>query len=230
MRSDSKSVEGIFKYHEGSAFRLMAFCVLLTVCLVSCVSCKKSSDVEGGGAKLKTEVEQNVTGLIASEDLILDLTPQLKRIALWVEQRTVGAEANPPELGEMVAVRGLSATDAEKLFTRNEKYPDFLEKAEWPIEQEVSLDVAYPWKPLDVLGIKWETMKFGVLSGSFESENLFTIHSKVEGRGRSSGSVWGMKGHQDFQFEQKAGSWELTKWLQGDLFLERAAQPLFREV
>jgi len=230
MRSDSKFVEGIFKCHEDSAFRLTAFCSLLTVFLMSCVSCQRGSDVKGGGAKLRTEVEQSVTGLITSEDLILDLTPQLKRIALWIEERAIGAEAKPPELGEIVAVRGLAVADAEQLFARNEKYPEFLELAEWPIEQEVSLDSAYPWKPLDILGVEWEAMKFGVLSGSFESENVFTIHSKVEGRGKSSGTVWGMKGHQDFQFEQKAGSWELTKWLQGDLFLERSAQPLFREV
>ena len=144
MRSDSKFVEGIFKCHGHTVLRLMAFCSLLTVFLMSCVSCQKSSDVEGGSAELRTEVEQSVTGLITSEDLILDLTPQLKRIALWIEERAIGAEAEPPELGEIVAVRGLAVADAEQLFARNEKYPEFLELAEWPIEQEVSLDSAYP--------------------------------------------------------------------------------------
>lgn len=230
MRSDSNFFGEFSKCHAESILRLLALSSLLTVVLLTCVSCHRGNEGQGPVGAPKTEVEQSVNGLIASEDLILDLTPQLRQIASWIEQRKVGSVFELPVLSDLDSVRGLKAADAETLFGKLEKYPEFLEKANWPIEEEASPTAAFPWKPLDVFGVQWETLKFGVLSGGFEAENVYLIHSKVEGRGRSSGSVWGIKGHQDFQFERKNGTWKLTKWLQGDLFLERAAQPLFREV
>ncbi len=230
MRSDSCLLGGISKRHCGSALRISLVCLLVSACLLPCVSCRKSIEVEGRNDTPNTAAEQNVTGLIASEDLILDLTPQLKLIALWIEQRAGDAVSELPILSDLVAVQGLKTVDGEKLFGQHGKYPEFLEKANWPVASEASSEVGYPWASLDRLGIKWETMKFGVLSGGFESENVFSIHSKVEGRGESSRAVWGIKGHQDFIFERKDESWKLTKWLQGDLVLERSAQPLFREV
>lgn len=230
MRSDSNFFGEFSRCHAESILRLLALSSLLTVFLLTSVSCQKGNDGQEPVSAPKTEVEQSVTGLIASEDLILDLTPQLRQIASWIEQRKVGSAFELPVLSDLVSVRGLAATDAETLFGRRENYPEFLEKANWPIEEEASPAAAFPWRALDVFGVQWETLKFGVLSGGFEAEDVYLIHSKVEGRGRSSDSVWGIKGHQDFQFERKNGTWKLTKWLQGDLFLERAAQPLFREV
>ena len=230
MRSDSNFFGEFSRCHAESILRLLALSSLLTVFLLTSVSCQKGNEGREPVSAPKTEVEQSVTGLIASEDLILDLTPQLRQIASWIEQRKVGSAFELPVLSDLVSVRGLAATDAETLFGRRENYPEFLEKANWPIEEEASPAAAFPWRALDVFGVQWETLKFGVLSGGFETEDVYLIHSKVEGRGRSSDSVWGIKGHQDFQFERKNGTWKLTKWLQGDLFLERAAQPLFREV
>lgn len=230
MRSDSNFFGEFSRCHAESILRLLALSSLLTVFLLTSVSCQKGNEGREPVSAPKTEVEQSVTGLIASEDLILDLTPQLRQIASWIEQRKVGSAFELPVLSDLVSVRGLAATDAETLFGRRENYPEFLEKANWPIEEEASPAAAFPWRALDVFGVQWETLKFGVLSGGFEAEDVYLIHSKVEGRGRSSDSVWGIKGHQDFQFERKNGTWKLTKWLQGDLFLERAAQPLFREV
>ena len=230
MRSESYFLKGSTKRHCDSTLRLLAFCSLLTLYLLTCVSCKESPEVTGGGPALKTAVEQSVTGLIASEDLILDLTPQLKSIALWIEQRAIDGEVELSVLDELSAVRGLAAIDSDKLFSNSGSSPEFLETAQWPIESGASSGEKFPWKPMDVLGVHWETMKFGVLSGGFESENVFLIHSKVEGRGKSSSAVFGIKGHQDFQFEQKNGNWRLTQWMQDDLVLERTARPLFREM
>lgn len=230
MRSDSCFFGGICRRHCGTALRTSLVCLLVLTCLLPCVSCRKSNDVEGRNAAPKTAAEQNVTGLIASEDLILDLTPQLKLIAMWIEQHEGDVVSELPVLSDLVAVQGLKAADSEKLFGQYRGLPEFLEKANWPIASESSSEVGYPWALLDVFGIKWETIKFGVLSGGFESENVFKIHSKVEGRGESSRSVWGIKGHQDFIFERKDESWQLIKWLQDDLVLERSVQPLFREV
>ncbi|MGB2501403.1 MAG: hypothetical protein ACPIA2_17000, partial [Mariniblastus sp.] len=64
---------------------------LLTVFLLTSVSCQKGNEGREPVSAPKTEVEQSVTGLIASEDLILDLTPQLRQIASWIEQRKVGS-------------------------------------------------------------------------------------------------------------------------------------------
>lgn len=230
MRSDLSFIKGIARGRCVSALRSLAFCFLLFVYLLTCVSCEKSSQTTGENSKAMSAIEATVTELIASEDLILDLTPQLKMIALWIEQRAVDPEVNFPGWADLAVVRGLAAPDSENLFRRDDAFPDFLEIAEWPIESEASPKVGYPWKPMDVFGVQWETMKFGVLSGSFKNENVFLIHSKVEGRGKSPSAIFGIKGHQDFQFEQENGIWKLTEWLQEDLVLERTARPLFREV
>lgn len=230
MRSDSCFLGGIYRGDCGSALRNWLCCLLLTACLIPCVSCRESIEVGGDNGAPKTAAEQNVRGLIASEDLILDLTPQLKLIALWIEQREGDAVSDLPVLSDLVAVQGLKDANSEKLFGQHGGFPEFLEKVKWPIVSEASSEVRYPWASLDALGVNWATLKFGILSGSFESENVFAIHSKVEGRGESSSAVWGIKGHQDFIFERKGESWKLTKWLQDDLVLERASQPLFREV
>ena len=130
MRSESYFLKGSTKRHCDSTLRLLAFCSLLTLYLLTCVSCKESPEVTGGGHALKTAVEQNVTGLIASEDLILDLTPQLKSIALWIEQRAIDGEVELSVLDELSAVRGLAAIDSDKLFSNSGSSPEFLETAQ----------------------------------------------------------------------------------------------------
>ena len=89
MRSDLSFLKGIARGRSVSALRSLAFCSFLFVYLLTCVACEKSSQTTGGNSKQMSAIEENVTELIASEDLILDLTPQLKTIALWIEQRAV---------------------------------------------------------------------------------------------------------------------------------------------
>ena len=178
-----------------------------------------------------------IRDLIKSEDLILDLTPRLSRIAAWYEQRSQDPQLPlTPELSECVSVTGLADASAEQVFHSDSSHADFVEVGHWPIAETPLLAAADPWQSAMALDAQWETMKFGAIAGNFSDvdENVFVINTKVEARGDSGSAnphwLYGLKAYQSLEFQKEAGDWVLKKWTQEDFYIERSKQPLFEEV
>ena len=180
-----------------------------------------------------------VADLISSEDLILDLTPRLNRLAKWFQDSSGGLEQElHADLQTCVSVVGLKNQSSSNFFRSDPGQPDFIETAHWPIAEandNPSSSQKNPWNASRALKATWETMKFGVVSARFtnESQTEFTLDTKVEARGAGSTDLhgaYGMKAHQQVVFEKNADQWELKKWIQEDFFVERSQQSMFREV
>lgn len=214
-----------------------ALAVVLAVVVLAAGCTKKK--IAGNGSKpgtnkeALTESETLIVNLIESEDLILDLTPRLGRIAEWFQENSAGRNGElPDDLAGCKTLVGLAETDPETLFHSDSSEPDFLKIIHWPIADPIT-KAANPWEPANQLNVAWETLKFGVIAGDFATDRRteISLHTKIEGRGQSpDGSVFGMKGHQEIVFTKSGDDWNLTGWIQEDFFVERSSRPLFREV
>jgi hypothetical protein len=178
-----------------------------------------------------------ISDLINSEDLILDLTPRLSRLADWYEQRSQNPQLPlSPDLLTCLNVTGLASVSSEQVFHQDSSHADFIEVGHWPIAETVVEQPLDPWQAAMELDAQWETMKFGAVSGKFSDseKSIFILKTKVEARGHSpSGKpnlLFGLKAHQSLEFQKEAGQWVLRKWNQEDFYIERSQQSLFQEV
>jgi hypothetical protein len=211
------------------------------------VGCKKKENSPAPSPEVKevviaNEDDQLIFDLIENEDLVLDLTSQLIRQATWFEQFFSPSKAMPQPVVEslfedLYEYRGLIDVDPETLFASTEATPDFVQTVDWPIDAKAIQANENPWRFLKNLKtqVSWSTIKFGVVSADFENDDkdTFTMHTKVEGRGNAfygKPPVFGFHGHQDLTWSKRKSGWVLTKWIQLDFQVEKAEQPLFREV
>ena len=225
------------KYAALTNFLTVMAIVLLTLVLnQGCVG-EKEALVEPPAKETNLEEVAVLSDLIKSEDLILDLTPQLSRIAAWYELRSQDPSLPlPPELSACVSVSGLAAARSDQVFHQDSNHADFVEVGHWPIVKSPVDKPVDPWQSAMALKAQWETMKFGAIAGNFSDndKNVFVINTKVEARGRSApdDSAWlyGLKAYQSLEFQKEAGEWVLRKWTQEDFYIERSRQSLFEEV
>lgn len=168
--------------------------------------------------------EKRIADVIASEDLILDLTDQLASIAdqLQGENQTVDYFA------KLDRVKGIES--GAPSYHTDEHYPTHVQVANLGIA-ELSVGSS-PWKAIEELGVKWSTLKFGVISAEFSNEDRteFTLHTKSEARGTRSDELHGLKGHQQLVFAWKDARWQLAQWIQQDLKLKMSSQAMFEDV
>lgn len=215
---------------------LMAVLLLTFVTTQGCVGEKEPSPNPPTG-EINLAETAVIDDLIKSEDLILDLTPRLSRIAAWYEQRSQNpALPLSPELSDCVSVTGLAEISAEQVFHRDASHADFVEVGHWPLVEAPIETAIDPWQSAMSLDAQWETMKFGAIAGDFSDadKNVFVINTKVEARGKSisvdSPWLYGLKAYQTLEFQKESGDWFLKKWTQEDFYIERSQQPLFEEV
>ncbi|MFK7770038.1 MAG: FG-GAP repeat domain-containing protein [Mariniblastus sp.] len=217
---------------------------LATVCIATLVcGCGKKKPIETAPVSKSSGLSGNaklVADLISGEDLILDLTPRLNKLAKWFQETSAkDSPALPADFKTLTSVKGLLEQELESLFIPDDERPEVVEIATWPLA-ELSTNPTdsqqNPWAASFDLGATWETMKFGVVSADFtnESQTEFTLHTKVEARGAGRPAdnflAYGMKAHQQIVFSKKGSQWDLTKWIQEDFFVERSRRSLFREV
>lgn len=202
--------------------------ILVLVCLaVGCFS--KKPPVTNNSSEHLTGDEKLIADLIQAEDLVLDLTPRLNELANWFEDPQAKLSSHLQSCRHTIPL-----ADNLPTFRHDEGEPKFIEVANWTIDSATPQAGLNPWESLQKLDVQWTTMKFGVVSAHFtnESKTEFSLHTKVEARGESEKpEYYGMKGHQEIGFTMEDnGEWVLTKWIQEDLFVERSAQRVFREM
>ena len=178
----------------------VALCFLSAVAIAFSGCSKKETPLKSGVATL-TGNEKTISDLITTEDLVLDLTPRLTRLAKWFQE-------NPNSLADDLktcdAIHPLADADAESIFQNDAHHPEFVTVAHWPVATTPTTEPVDPWKAIDPLEVQWETLKFGVVESHFlnAEQTEFSLHTKVEARGKRSAAVFGLKGHQELVFEQ----------------------------
>jgi len=219
---------------------------VLSAILLCLAGCKKTDVVDPGSVQkvepveIKSKEDQTVYDLILSEDLVLDLSPTLARIGLWFEQDSNPTKGRPePEFEApfktLVECKGLVGADHESLFHADDHSPKYVLVGDWPVDENPIQGMKNPWGPLAKMEVRWSTIKFGVVSASFDNaeKTSFTLHTKSEGHGvpiDDGLERYGFKGHQDLTWTKSADGWELTHWKQDDFHLLKSSQPLFKEV
>ena len=215
--------------------------------LATNIGCKKETPkpvpAQPDPARVAREKANNalIENLIKSEDLILDLTPRLSRLADWFEKDSAANSADAADsqsslqsdLATLTETIGLANENSASVFHADPAKPKFIETGHWPVLSTPEASPKNPWLAASSLGAIWETMKFGVVAGDFTNDERteFRLHTKVEARGKSSdGWLLGLKGYQDLHFVKVDHDWILKKWIQEDFYVERSKQSLFREV
>ncbi len=174
-----------------------------------------------------TGEEKLVSSVIATEDLILDLSSQLESIASYLQDES--PTSNP--FSHLNRVVGLKLGAGGPSFHADEAKPEFVQVAKLEVA-ELSEGTTNPWKEIEQFGAEWETTKFGVLSAKFldKSQTRFQLNTKVDARGFNKESQYGLKGHQQLVFTWQNSQWQLTDWIQEDFKVIKSEHPLFQEV
>ena len=200
--------------------------LLLTVGVLGCGKKAETPPPFATDPAMHTGDEKIVSSVISSEDLILDLSRQIDSIGKLLQK---DGEA-PNHFAGLDRVVGLGADAANPSFHTDEKKPDFVQVAKIGIT-EVSKGSS-PWATLEKLGAQWSTLKFGVIKATFadEKRTRFLLDTKVEARGSDTGTLYGLKGHQQLVFGWRNSTWQLVEWIQKDLKLLKSTKPMFQEV
>ena len=177
-----------------------------------------------------TGEEKLVSSVIASEDLLLDLSPRISAIASKIQQPDTGS--NP--FSNLDRVVGIRFKNGKLVLSASDTKPDFVQIADMETVA-ITPDGKSPWAQLDELEVKWETIKFGVLSTKFtgDDQTRFRLETKAEGRGSEVSSpnrMFGIKGHQELIFQWQNSQWQLVEWIQQDFRLLASSQTLFEDV
>ena len=168
--------------------------------------------------------EQRIANVIASEDLVLDLTDELASIADQLQ----GEDQAVDHFNQLDRVKGIES--GQPAWHTDEQYPTHVQVASLGVA-ELPVGTS-PWKAIEDLGVKWSTLKFGVISAEFSNEarTEFTLETKSEARGKKSDELHGLKGHQQLVFAWKNSRWQLAQWVQEDLKLQKSTQAMFQDV
>ena len=163
-----------------------------------------------------------VSEIVRSEETILELTPQLKRLT---------ASLLAPE-----EVENSPVFDEEFLVANFPENRLVLEKSENPgvfvplvLQSNQRAVQKIPYLPLLE---SWSAAQFGVLEGRFhaESDSVFTIKCSFEGAGVLAGKRVAVTGHQELIWKKKEDVWLLSHWEQKSLNFAWSPQLLFTEV
>ena len=172
------------------------------------------------------EERSTVVDLIDSEDLILDLTPQLGKLAASL------TSANSFRLGINESDGSVlqSLSDISSVLS---PIPDNPPVSSGQLEViEKSGKIEDPWKSINQFVDRWEFAKFGVKSADFKdrSRTKFEMKTVFYGRFYSAGQTFGAKASQSIVFKKVNGKWELSNWIQDTFALTAARTPLFENV
>ncbi|WP_162273983.1 FG-GAP repeat domain-containing protein [Mariniblastus fucicola] len=170
-----------------------------------------------------TGEEKRIAELITSEDLLLDLTKDLQSIASQLQ----GDDESVDHFATLDHLTGIAGSPS---FHTDQNMPSHVQVASLSVAQ---LPIgSSPWSAISDMGVKWSTLKFGVLDAEFSNEERteFTLETKSEARGSGNDELYGLKGHQQLVFAWKKDSWRLSEWIQEDLKLMKSSHQLFRDV
>ncbi len=226
--------------------------VTLTLLSILLVGCNENQDTASNQTKpvpltpltdetkpSKPSVEESIKQLVIAEDLVLDLTFQLKSIGRWwethsgsVEPASINKDFLPWELKSLRRGQGLSVIEDLVEFSQPAKFGGVVSTFEWPIQKSaVKVEGFDPLAPLMRILKTVRNIKFGVLSGQFDSQpNRFVMEIQVSGQGAHADNEVSFDGQHRLLWTKQVASWRLTQWSVRGLNITQSPQHLFEDV
>jgi hypothetical protein len=206
-----------------------------------CAACREGTEnppveeAEGAPAiqdPLDGQQQAQIARLIASEDLILDLSSSLKSLATWLSSSCTSEKPlpMPAELGALRRSAPLASADLGDLL-QSAPEGGIHQRVSWPLS-EVPLDVQAPenpWLPLAGLFGEVTAAKFGVLSGKFLDETRFELKTSFSARAVRDDRPFGLVGAQTLVWEKSGESWLIAEWGQESMDLVTSPRTLFED-
>lgn len=172
-----------------------------------------------------------IAQVVKSEELILALTPRLKKLVSTLAQ----SEAAEADCAELPAISYEGLADLDLLSELQLGKSALVTHHRWPLADEPQRGVGAHriWQRLREY-LQFEDTQVGTLNGRFVDRDTFVMETKFEGRCRlksDSNVVFGIKGKQSLEWQRsEVHRWELSAWKQKRLELISAVEPLFAEV
>jgi len=165
--------------------------------------------------------QKRIAQIVASEELILELSPKLKQLA---DHWNGKVDAFPTTIFEDdFSCAGLRPFELELNFDPDKPEFESLVKIHWPTsdEEPSSRSAEDLWRPF-LNRYQIEDSGFGFLNGKFANDSVdskvFFTETKFEGRfteRQSGGGAFGVKAKQRLTwFRQDSGAWQLGRWEQ----------------
>lgn len=201
------------------------FARLLAIpCLLALAQCENKKTTLAS-----TPEEERIADMIVSEELILELTPQLKLLA---KEIITGQQQKGLARGETNEAVGLMAADIDGILKQgNQSFPSYVSAGEWPIEKGKKQGALPPWSPLIKAQLEWQYAKFGVTMGEFKGPSTFQLHTLFEGKAHDHQKrVLGFSGKQILTWKKSEGKWLLVGWEQKEFHVTRMKYEAFEEV
>ena len=209
---------------------------LIVVGLVAAMAINVILKLRGG-----THDAQTIRGIVASEELILELTPELKRLSRSVLNLKLPDHDGGHLFGESVAVIDLQPDSLPEPTGTIASVS--LRSSTWPIETaEHSTDKTALglWRPLFAAVDYFEHAKFYFVRGNFVDESLQTFEAEVGFAGLArtrAGTLRAVTAQQTVLWRRGESSdgaeeaaWQIIAWRQKSLDTVDGQKPLFSEV
>ena len=208
-----------------SELRVFWLWLWLPLLLTGCFNNDSLPRTTSGAGKIAEE-RSSVVDLIDSEDLILDLSPRLSRLAASLKTnnsfRLSFAESKSRVLQ--------SVSDINSVLSPVEDNPGVSIGQLKVTEKRGRIED--PWHSINQFVDKWAFAKFGVKSAKFKdrSRTEFEMKTVFYGRFQSAKQVLGANATQSVVFKKIDGQWQLTNWFQDTFDLTATKTPLFDNV
>ncbi|YCM43551.1 VCBS repeat-containing protein [Verrucomicrobiaceae bacterium 227] len=183
----------------------------------SCQSDESTAEVE-----VEVSIDERIEELVAVEELILELTPSLKRLNVSVTAGVLPDASSKKALFSKVEGRELvpSKAVAESL----------IETVAWSPGNESRASL---WEELFGTLASVESARFYLIDGSFPHGLKGDFDSIVGFEGKATdneGRVVSITGKQHLIWRRSEGDWRIVKWIQSPLEVKKSPREFFREV
>ena len=201
---------------------LLSFCF----CLFAGCETKTTSvvQVENKVADQKEIVRQ----LVSAEDLILDLTPQLQRLALDLKK------GGSFQFSKALTAKSFSSFEDPLGIAQPVEGVPGLRIGSFDPSQFESQKIKDPWAPLNAQVSEWGSAKFGVKSGHFVDNvnRRFEMQTVFAGKCVSNSNEHiGVKAAQVIEFERNTdNNWRPVAWKQKSFQITKSTKRLFENI
>ena len=181
--------------------------------------------------------ESEIAALIQSEELILDLTPELVKLNKGAFNLRLPGSRAVGLFADRVLITDIDTADPEALRDQGENFSiPGLTRYGWPIAsrtREESAQTLSLWGPFLDRVEYFDQVKFYLVRGEFTSKKrkLFDAEMAFEGLARCRDGYWrSVVSKQHVFWAKKGREWRITEWRQASFEVSESKKLLFREV
>ena len=216
----------------------------IAFCCLFLAGCSQPEDADSGSSTSDSSTsakgsEEAIIRTNATEKLVLELQPRLKRFAAVFTGKLAPEDASDL-FYDTVAIRSVTPTSKEPAAELESSNADF-HKVDLNVEanEEIVAGTEAAEKirdsALSAVGKSSAIQEpgFGILSGELsDDQSTFVMETLFEGKCKGDGSlIHGIKGYQEIVWKMDSNNeWKIAQWKQNSFTRKSARKPLFEDV